>query len=54
MFHSKEPVMKTTTLLLILGTATAISGFAAPSLRLSGILAQNAGNGSGFRTIDST
>ena len=28
MFHSKEPVMKTTTLLLILGTATAISGFA--------------------------
>ena len=54
MFHSKEPVMKTTTLLLILGTATAISGFAAPSLRLSGILAQNAGNGTGFRTLDST
>ena len=37
----------------MLGVAAAVNGFAAPSLRLSGTLAQNAENGTGFRTLDS-
>lgn len=38
---------------MILGIAATVNTFAAPTLRLSGTLAQNAENGTGFRTLNS-